>query len=283
MSNLLDQRLLKVCRYIHHHLDEPLSLEQLSEIACASKYHFHRIFQVALGMSVMQYAQRLRLKRASMQLAFESDGIITIALAAGFNSHEAFSRAFKRQTGQSPSEFRAKPDWLRWHQALAVPNHEQEAVMNVKIVNFPEITIAYLRHQGNPKQVLETAAQFIAWRKHSGQSPIATSRTFGIPYSDPNVTPPDEFRWDVCGSITTDIQQNDFGIKQGVIPAGRCAVARHKGSHNDIDTTVYALYRDWFPDSGEQLRDYPCFFEYLNFQHQVAESDLLTDVYLPIL
>lgn len=234
-------------------------------------------------MSVMQYAMRLRLKRASMQLAFKNETIITIALAAGFNSHEAFSRAFKRSTGQSPSEFRQAPHWPRWHHAFAVPNHELEPTMDFKIIDFPETRIAYLRHHGDPKKVLNTAGQFIAWRKQSGDSPIATSRTFGIPYSDPNTTPAEDFRWDVCGSITADIAPNHFGVVQGVIPQGRCAVARHHGSHDAIETTVYALYRDWLPASGEQLRDFPCFFEYLNFQHQVAECDFLTDVYLPIL
>lgn len=233
-------------------------------------------------MSAMQYAQRLRLKRAAMRLAFNSDSIVSIALEAGFNSHEAFSRAFKRQTNQSPSEFRVSPDWPRWHQAFAVPNHELEIVMDIKIIEFPVTSIAYLRHHGDPKKVLETASQFIAWRKHSGESPLATSRTFGIPYSDPNTTAAEDFVWDVCGSITRDLQANAFNVQQGIIPAGRCAVVRHQGSHDNIDESVYYLYRDWLPTSGAQLRDYPCFFEYLNFAHQVAECDLLTDVYLPI-
>jgi AraC-like DNA-binding protein len=59
---------------------------------------------------------RSTLKRASYRLAFEGDKrVIDIALEAGFESPEAFSRAFKRTFDQSPSEFRAEPKWPEWH------------------------------------------------------------------------------------------------------------------------------------------------------------------------
>ena len=45
---------------------------------------------------------------------------------------------------------------------------------------------------------------------------------------------------------------------------------------------VYYLYQTWLPDSGEELRDFPCFFHYLNFVHEVDECELVTDIYLPI-
>ena len=68
----------------------------------------------------------------------------------------------------------------------------------------------------------------------------------------------------------------------GEIKGGRYAVGRHTGSLDTISNTVWAMFRDWLPDSGETLRDAPVFFHYLNFVHEVPEHALQTDIYLPL-
>lgn len=73
--------------------------------------------------------------------------------------------------------------------------------MNVNIVERPAEKIAYLSHLGSPDKVFETAARFIAWRKETGLSPVTKSRTYGIPFADPEQIPSDEFRFDIAGSI----------------------------------------------------------------------------------
>ena len=278
------ERINRVRGYIHRNLDEALTLDTLSGVASFSKYHFHRVFSAYTGVSVNRFVQLARLKRASLRLAFEHDlKIIDIALEAGFGSPEAFSRAFKKTFDQSPSEFRTCPEWPHWHSKFQfnLPP-EGTKTMTVKIVEFPETRIAVIEHKGPPEKVYDTAAKFIAWRKETGLSPVKSSQTFGVPYSDPSTTDPEEFRYDICGSIDRDVPENVYGVKSGVIPGGRCAVVRHEGSHENIDESVYHLYRDWLPESGEALRDFPCFFHYLNFVHEVDECDLLTDVYLPL-
>lgn len=92
-----EQRIKRVIEFIGKHLDYELTLQQLSSIACFSKYHFHRIFTTYTGMSLQQYIRWLRLKRAAHQLIVDKDrSIIEIALNAGFQSHESFTRAFKQ-------------------------------------------------------------------------------------------------------------------------------------------------------------------------------------------
>jgi AraC family transcriptional regulator len=87
------QQLEKVIEFIGKHLVEKLDLTQLSAIACFSKYHFHRLFTVYTGLSLQQYIRWLRLKRAAHQLVVERNKtIIEIAINAGFESHEAFTR-----------------------------------------------------------------------------------------------------------------------------------------------------------------------------------------------
>lgn len=76
------------------------------------KYHFHRLFTAYTGLSLQQYIRWLRLKRAAHQLIVDKDQSITnIAIEAGFESHETFSRAFKQTCGVSPSQFRQTSSW----------------------------------------------------------------------------------------------------------------------------------------------------------------------------
>lgn len=284
LTNPYGERITRVCDYIGQNLDGELTLDRLSEVAAFSKYHFHRVFTAYTGKTVTRFIQLSRLRRASYRLAFEKQLRITdIAFEAGFDSPEAFARAFKRTFDQSPSEFRAQPHWPEWH--LRFDFHIEpfgESTMQVDVVEFETTKVALIEHLGPPENVLETAGKFIEWRKESGLSPVKTSKTFGIPYSDPKTTDPEKFRWDVCGSIEGDVPPNKYGVKNGVIPGGRCAVVRHFGSLDNVDTSIYYVYREWLPESGEEVRDFPCFFHYVNLIHEVDECDLVTDVYIPL-
>ena len=154
--------------------------------------------------------------------------------------------------------------------------------MDVKIVSFAETKVAVLEHRGAPEQVNDTARVFIEWRRESKLSPVKASRTFGIAYDDPDTVEPKAFRFDICGSVAAEVPANPQGVVNKVIPGGRCAVLRHPGSHDRIGESARYLYRDWLPASGEELRNFPLFFHYLNLKPETPEHELLTDIYLPL-
>lgn len=278
------ERLAKVCEYIDHHLDDELNVETLCDVAHFSKYHFHRQFSAMMGISVYQYIQQIRLKRAAYQLVFNSQlTILDIALQAGFEHPESFNRAFKKRYLQSPSKFRLHPDWDSWHQQHHHIEFRKEITMDVVVKRIEEIPVAVIEHHGSPTRVMETVAKFITWRKTTGLSPITQSRSFGIVYHDPKSVPAEEFRFDVAGEIDTPIpEDNAFGIVNKTIRGGRYAVARHVGSRDAIGDTVYYLYQQWLPQHDEEPNDAPIFFHYMNLYPEVPEHELLTDVYLPI-
>ena len=277
-------RFSKVFDYIDQHLDEPLLLKKLSDMAHFSPYHFHRQFSALSGMSLGRYIQLMRLKRASYRLVFNlNEKVIDIALDAGFQHAESFSRAFKQWFKVTPSEFRQQPMWIDWHQRAHQPQRKWRENMSVEIIDFPATKVAMLVHHGDSLCINETAAQFVTWRKQTGLSPVRLSQTFGVAPNDPTSTSPDDFEFRICGSITSAIDEdNVFGVVNSVIPSGRCAMLRHQGSHNALTELAKNLYRDWLPASGEELRDFPLFFHYHNFEHEVAEHELVTDIYLPL-
>lgn len=103
------QRIHAVQQYIREHIDEPLNRERLAAIAGFSVPHFHRLFTAQVGESIVRYVRRERLARAGRKLRMGAVDITEVALAAGYDTHAAFGKAFKQQFGLSPSEFRQLP------------------------------------------------------------------------------------------------------------------------------------------------------------------------------
>jgi len=99
-------RVSQVKAYIRKHIDEPLNREVLAAVVGFSVPHFHRIFTACAGESISAYVRRMRLERAGRKLRMGAVDITEVALAAGYDTHAAFSKAFKQQYGLSPSEFR---------------------------------------------------------------------------------------------------------------------------------------------------------------------------------
>jgi AraC family transcriptional regulator len=75
-------------------------------VAGFSVPHFHRVFTAHMGESAISYIRRTRLERAGRKLRMGAVDITEVALAAGYDSHAAFSKAFRQHFGLSPSEFR---------------------------------------------------------------------------------------------------------------------------------------------------------------------------------
>ncbi|MCL1049745.1 AraC family transcriptional regulator [Shewanella abyssi] len=276
-------KIVAICDYIALHLDDNLNVERLSQVAHFSKYHFHRQFQIFTGVNVARYVLMMRLKRASYRLVFHPDERITdIALDASFENSESFSRAFKKAFIQTPSQFRLTPNWQLWSREYEKVNLTRNDTVNVELTTRAVTMVAVLEHHGAPYTLNNSIQQFITWRKASQESPVATSQSIGVPYNDPNIVPAEQFHFDICGEVAQKVQPNDHGVITKVIPGGRFAKIRHLGSHQQMDEKIYLFYRDWLPNSGETLNDFPLFFQYINLFPEVPESELITDIYFAL-
>jgi AraC family transcriptional regulator len=280
-------RFVKVINYIEANLDLDLDTNKLCQLAYLSKYHFHRQCSAFFGMPIMSIVKLLRLKRAAYQLAYRDEMIVNIALANGYESHEAFSRAFKKKFNKSPSDFRRTPDWTPWHSQyepilkLRTKIMSDNVNFDTKVIDFPKTLIATMEHTEAPSLLGNTIKKFIDWRKEN-YLPPSKSKTFNLVYDDPNNTAPENYRFDICCAIENLVEKNPYGIVNKVIPAGKCAVVRHIGSDDSISLTVSYLYLEWLNNSNFEVRDFPIFFERVSFFPEVPENEMITDVYLPI-
>jgi AraC family transcriptional regulator len=152
--------------------------------------------------------------------------------------------------------------------------------MDVKIVDFPETRIAALEHHGPEHLIYQSVKKFIEWRQANGISPNK-AETYSVHYSDPLITLPEDYRQDIAVSVSKAVPENTHGVINKVIPGGRCAMIRYQGSREHIPAADY-LYSQWFPQSGEELREFPIFFHYVNVGPDLKDSEMITDLYLPI-
>lgn len=97
----------KTIHWIESHLHEQISVNDIDHITGFSKYHFHRIFQNSVGMSVSEYIRMRRLANAASTLLYTNERIIDIAVYYQFESQESFTRAFKKQYKLPPGRYRS--------------------------------------------------------------------------------------------------------------------------------------------------------------------------------
>jgi AraC family transcriptional regulator len=288
MNDSSHLRFRRVLDHIDRHLDGDLSLETLAQVATYSRFHFHRRFAGLTGLSVHRYVQLSRFKRAAWQAAFRPGVPMTdIALDAGYDSPEAFSRAFRQRLGQSPAAFRETPDWSVWASAWRDLDEVrrfhmplEHRVDDVLIVDFPDTAVACLSHVGPPALIGGSVRRFISWRRANGLPP-SRNATWNILYDDPETTPPDNFRLDICTSCDA-VPINDAGVIAARIEGGRYAVLRHTGSDVLLADAIRFLYGEWLSVSDEEPRDAPLFLRRVAFFPDVAEHEAVTDIFLAL-
>ena len=106
-------------KFIEAHLEEDIDFDDVAQQACCSTYHFQRMFAYITGVSLSGYIRRRRLTMAAFELQNSQVKIIDVALKYGYNSPEAFSRAFKQLHGVSPIAARDKGITLKAYSQIS--------------------------------------------------------------------------------------------------------------------------------------------------------------------
>jgi AraC family transcriptional regulator len=99
-------KLKQVTDWIEAHLETDFDLDRLAAMAGLSKFHFHRLFKHATGVSPAKYLTTARMNEARRRLRETNDSVIAIAIELGFASASHFSQVFRRETRMTPSEYR---------------------------------------------------------------------------------------------------------------------------------------------------------------------------------
>jgi AraC family transcriptional regulator len=273
-----EARLNRVLEHIYDHLDEPLDIDRLAEIACLSPYHWHRIYQAMHGETVASTVRRLRLHRAAGYLANGSMSIAEIAERSGYSSLQSFSRTFRAMFGMPPAQYRKQGTHSRFKPALSGGN--QMTMHEVEIREVPAMQVLTIDHTGSYMQIGKAFDGLIGWlAARDLLSP--EMRMVGIYYDDPGVVAEAELR-SKAGVVLPRAVEVAAPVGLTPVRAATYAVLRHKGPYADMAGAYQWLYGEWLVQSGREAADAPVFEEYLNNPKDTAPSELVTEICLPL-
>jgi AraC family transcriptional regulator len=262
------RRLERAASLITRRLSDPPSLAELAAAAAVSPFHFHRIWRALTHETVGQTILRLRVE-ASEDLLLARDASVTeTAIAVGFGTPQSFARAFRRQTGRTPTEHRAS------HNSVGKDDRE----LKVTIEQRGEIIVVALRREGIAYTDLNaTFGQVWAWAESADTLKHLTG-IYGLPLDDPVSVPEDELRYDACLALGVASAPEPFRVLR--LPAGEYACLRHLGSYDGLEAATQYVAGEWLLTSGREPAHFPISHNFLNDPDQTPVDELMTDILL---
>jgi AraC family transcriptional regulator len=292
---MLEERLLRAALHVERHLGEPLTVERLAEEACISTYHFHRLFRLWLGEPVMEYVRRLRLEHAAYRLRASTRPVRSIARDVGYESADAFGRAFRDRFGASPRAYRSRwaassmpidatPSSLGAHATLGPASGD--ARPRVHVTRLDEWHLVGLRHLGPYQSVWRAWSELAAWGEREMPSLLAAPR-IGISHDDPEMVEASRIRYDACWAVSTPQAPAVRALVRPplhwrTMPAADYAVTIHRGAYHELGVAYRRLFIDWLPRSGRYPGDAPVVEWYRNSPSEVVPDALRTALLLPL-
>ena len=266
--------------YIENNLGRNIGLEDVSQIAAFSPYHFHRVFKSLLGESVNSYICKRQLTQAAAELIDSDNRIIDIALAYQFGSQEAFTRAFKRQYGVTPNGFRktGSKHILQDKKRLTLDSIEhlaQGITLKPRIEIIPGFYALGLEYRGlNKNGEIPAMWEVFFTRKSEIPDIIDNHISLGICEVVQPFTEESTFSY-LAGVKVENQAPIPKGMIKTYIPTQEYAVFSHKDSVASLEETYSYIYGTWLLKSGYELLP----------SHDFELYDLTRDeilVYIPV-
>lgn len=272
--------------------EEPLTLTELSARSGYSAWHLHRQFRFYCGMPLQSYQRLLKLQRAATALAYRQTPVTELALEAGYQHAESFSRAFARWLGQAPAQFRQQPDWQYWVtqteqlNQIAVsdaPTLAASAIAAVRAEKRSGTLLLQWLHQGHPASIGNSIRCFIEFRRANKLHPSRFA-TFNLLYDDPQDTESDAYRFGLALQLSTAqpelLQAPELSYVE--LPAGLYARFDHTGPDAQLDPIIRALYTELLPARGWVPADVPLLLERVSFFPDVPAHQAHTRIWLAL-
>ena len=279
--------LFPLVEWIERHLDDPLKLDHIADQAGLSPYHFSRLFTARMGRSVMAYVRGRRLVRAAHRLVGNPDvRLVDLAFDCGFDSQEAFTRAFRRIFGVAPGRFR---------QGFAVTPIEGQYPMGVPhpvstpVVQLPDLVVkeaftvagrSRRFDEATKANIPQLWSQLIGALPFEGQSP--SWATYGVVWGadqaeggfnymagveiTPDKTPLDGF-------VTKDIPSATYAIFRITLDGGAL--------HPQVKAAMATIWGDLIPATGLKVAASPD-FELYDSEFSPNRPGAVIDFYVPI-
>jgi AraC family transcriptional regulator len=234
--------------FIESHFATEVTLGEIAEVAGVSRFHIVRAFGMATGHSVMRYVRARRLTEAARALANGAPDILMVALEAGYNSHEAFSRAFRDQFGSTPDEVRAAATVanLVLVEPMKMDETASTGLQPPRMEDGRALLVAGLAERYRFENVAGIPVLWQRFGPHMGHVPGQSGTVcYGACYNT------DDTGFDyIAGVEVGDFAALPAKFARLRVAAQRYAVFTHQGHISTLHGTFTAIFNEWFPASG---------------------------------
>lgn len=252
------QRINLVIEYIERNLNGAITTEDAAKIACCSKYHFHRVFFSYFRVTFAEYIRARKFTLAAVDVVNGEERILDIALKYGYESPNAFTRAFRNIHGVNPNEARLTQVKLATYSRVSFPIKERGIEkMDYKIIERPSFNVVGKSKSFDFDEFYKNGKQF--WKEYvstdeykalcqltNGKPGPVTVAPLLTAYFPKEKSKLDEFI-DVLGlEVTSDIQTEAFEVHT-VPPA---TYAEFDCSYRSAMKTNRYIYSEWFSATG---------------------------------
>jgi AraC family transcriptional regulator len=272
----------RVLVYIDRHKDENLDLDTLSKVARISKFHFHRLFRGYMGVSLGQYIKLARIEKSMHGLTFGNHSILDIALSAGYETHASFVKAFRKELGCTPSEFRKNFEEEKGKFMSMLKNKKPE-FLGVK--ELKPIKTSYVRETGSYFESPRRAWSKVQNRLAEIKFPTSEAEFYGMSHDNPHAEGIEEkdLRFDACLAFPTQPEAlSQLGFTAGEIAGGNYAVFLHVGPYETLGDSFHYIYGHWVYEQDRKLRNVPAFIKMLDLFQNKPESEIRSAIHIPI-
>jgi AraC family transcriptional regulator len=247
--------------FIESHLAEDLPLDRIAATVGVSTFHLCRAFAAATGQSVAAYARARRLTQAATALASGAPDILDVALAAGYGSHEAFTRAFRQQFQTTPESVRARASTgtLHLQEPLRMNPTTLAPISAPRIIAHAAMTLVGLseRYQAGANAGIPSQ-----WSRFGPLIGHVTNEVQGVSYGVVyHVDASNGFDY-LAGVEVSSVADLPSGCIELHVPATTCAVFVHEGHISTIQATFTAIWERGLAEAGVKAADGPVFERY---------------------
>lgn len=261
-------------------LDREVGLAEIAARSGVSRFHLSRAFGAATGISLIRYARGRRLTEAARLLAGGARDILTVALDAGYGSHEAFTRAFRDQFGLTPEGLRTRGSLagLPAMEKITMDQNLNVPVAPPRIEEAPLLLIAGLGERYRFETNTGIPAQWMRLVPLLGQIPGQIGHTtYGVCC---NADGAGSFEY-IAGVEVGDFNRLPGDFARIRLPPRRYAVFTHRGHVAGLRATVYSIWNNALPASGLKLDDAPDFERYdARFDPLTGQGEI--DIFIPV-
>lgn len=271
----------KAIWYIESHFGRAIALSEIAAMAGMSRHHLSRRFSEMTGQNLNRYLRARRLSVAARQLAGGVQNILTVALEAGYGSHEAFTRAFREEFGLTPEALRARRDLygLTLQEPIRMSTIDKSNLPSPRIETLDAFIIAGLGADFEPGKAAGIPALWQKFNEYFGHIPGQTGKTaFGLCTMLPGR---EGFRY-VAGVRVPRSDDLPAELETIRVPAQSWAIFPHQGHVNGIPATVDAAFRTWLPASGRQAGAFPDVLEFYGEDFDPETGLGRVEIWLPL-